>query len=164
MITTRLFHPIVNDFINAYNEIIHSIFFMPHRCVMKALSRRRFLYLSGSSAAGALLVSCSSPLTPPAPSETTSPQVTEPPTFQTATSSVPLAATRTPLPTATALPTPQVKNYRRPDLIQFHPQVKSRVVRASDPNVWQGEQLSHRRAAHAGRCFSRQPDGFAGRC
>ena len=81
--------------------------------------------------------------TAPAPSETTSPQVTEPPTFQNRYQQRTQAChPHAPSNSHSTCPRRQVKNYRRPDLIQFHPQVKSRVVRASDCNVWQGEQLS----------------------
>jgi hypothetical protein len=105
--------------------------------IMQKLSRRKLLKISGATAAGVLLNT-----TGCAPS----------PTAQPAKENTPVVATEAPTeappadPNATlapiATPTITPKTYRRPEIIQFHPTVKSRVVRASNKDVWQSDKLS----------------------
>ena len=105
---------------------------------MKKLSRRSMLKISGAAAAGALLVTSGcAPAAPqaatekgplpaaPAATETTAPPTATPPAEDTPTK-VPFSA---------------AKPYRRPEIIKFHPDAKSRVVRASDPAAWNADAL-----------------------
>lgn len=112
------------------------------------------LRISGAAAAGALLAASGcDPANPQAPAENTAPPAAEqkptqpqPPTATSEPTALPATATPRPSPTATVkVVFPAVskdKTYRRPEIIQFHPQAKSRVVRASDPAAWNGDALS----------------------
>lgn len=104
---------------------------------MNKLSRRKFLKLCGTAAAGAALtiVGCTpqqtpAPTAPPVPTATSlPPTATLPPT--TAPTPVPPAATTI----------PGLKTYRRPEIIKFFPDTKSKVVRAASKTVWKGDTL-----------------------
>ncbi len=114
---------------------------------MKKISRRSLLKISGAAAAGALLsaTGCTpaAPQTapqqntlPPAPAEPTlAPTAEEKPTR---TPTIPPGKAADPTITATVI----AKTYRRPEIIKFHPDAKSRVVRASDPAAWNGDTLA----------------------
>jgi hypothetical protein len=102
---------------------------------MKKLSRRNLLKISGAAAAGALLnvSGCAPASTPPAP-----------PVEKTTQPAAAPSATPVEIPSAVPTVTPTVpqKAYRRPEIIQFHPAAKSRVVRARSADAWQGEKLA----------------------
>jgi uncharacterized protein (DUF362 family) len=126
---------------------------------MSRLTRRQFLKLTGSAAAGAVLLSTG--CTPQAPGTPTAA-----PSSTTAASATPLppAASATALPTETALaptatlaattpatatlaasplpPTVTALAPSRADLMRIFPAMPSRVVRARHSGVWSGDNLS----------------------
>lgn len=114
---------------------------------MKKLSRRSLLKISGAAAAGALLTATGcSPASPrTAPQQDTLPPAPAEPTHAPTAVEKPTLAPTTP-PTVAAAPTitPTIveKAYRRPEIVKFHPDTKSRVVRASDPAAWNGDALA----------------------
>lgn len=111
---------------------------------MERLSRRKFLKISGATAAG-LLVNVAgcvpSPASQPAQPVEKNTQISA---IQIETPSPAPSNTakvkRTPVPSDT--PTGPQKTYRRPEIIQYYPAVKSRVVRARSADAWQGDKLS----------------------
>lgn len=112
---------------------------------MQKLSRRKLLKISGVTAAGVLVNAAGCAPSP-------KPQSTQPAEIKLPTATQAPAPTDTPAPPApeadkpTAAPTdtpsaPQ-KAYRRPEIIKFHPDAKSRVVHARSVDAWQGDKLS----------------------
>ncbi len=100
------------------------------------------LKISGAAAAGALLSAAgcapaAQPPQPPAAKDTPVPPAEKPTTAPAAPKAPPTLA-----PTATPTPNIPAKTYRRPEIIKFHPDANSRVVRASDPAAWNGEALA----------------------
>ena len=114
---------------------------------MKKLSRRVFLKLSGSTAAGVILSTAG--CAPGAPDPTnTEPDNTEPVQEQPAATepTQPPEVEPTDITSAETAPTEAVvaagdKVYRRPEVIQYYPTVKSRVVRARSDSAWSGDAL-----------------------
>jgi uncharacterized protein (DUF362 family) len=123
---------------------------------MSRLTRRQFLKLAGSTAAGAALLGAGCA---PQPSATALPATAAAPTalpaasptaLSTATALPPaatLASTATALPAASATasllpPTMTALPPSRADLMRIFPAVSSRVVRARHSGVWNGEDLS----------------------
>ncbi len=115
---------------------------------MKRMNRRQFLKASGSAAAGVILSTsgCANlKTTIQAPTQTNLPAMAEQWTETSPPTSTPLEPTPTPpnlIPTFTPLPLPIVREYRRPEIIQFHPKTKSRVVHAANAQVWEKDLLS----------------------
>jgi uncharacterized protein (DUF362 family) len=127
---------------------------------MSRLTRRQFLKLTGSAAAGVALVGAG--CMPPAPATPTAPAgATAAPNATAAlTATATPAATATALSTETALaptataavtatlepspvsPTVTALAPSRADLMRIFPAVPSRVVRARHSGVWSGENLS----------------------
>jgi uncharacterized protein (DUF362 family) len=96
-------------------------------------SRREFLKL----AAAGLLAGCS-PAQKPAVTPTSTPTGKPVPT---AAPSPTTASRPTSTPTPTATPLPMVEA-RRPEIIQFYPDVPSKVVRVHHSGVWSGGELA----------------------
>jgi hypothetical protein len=109
---------------------------------MQKISRRKLLKITGATAAGALLNAAGcSPTSVPQP---TQPVVENTPQPATETPTIAPSATQAENPTEAPSATPTVpqKAYRRPEIIKFHPDAKSRVVRARSADAWQGDNLS----------------------
>ncbi len=115
---------------------------------MKRMNRRQFFKISGSAAAGAILATsgCASPkTTAQLPTLTAQPAPTDRWTETPAPTSTPVEPTPEQInliSTFTPMPLPIVREYRRPEIIQFHPKTKSRVVRAANAQVWEKDKLS----------------------
>jgi hypothetical protein len=104
---------------------------------MKPLSRRTFLRLSAATAAGAM--AAASGCTPSAPA---APTATPVPPAPEATATLQPPPTNTAEPPTPTMAFPITRTYNRPELIQFYPAAKSKVVHASDPKVWEGDKLN----------------------
>jgi hypothetical protein len=114
---------------------------------MKKISRRSMLKASGAAAAGVLLATTGCAPTAPqtAPQQNTlPPALAEPTLAPTSVEKPTIAPTIPPAKAADSTITPTVvaKTYRRPEIIKFHPDTKSRVVRASDHAAWNGNALA----------------------
>jgi hypothetical protein len=106
---------------------------------MQKLSRRKLLKISGVPAAGVLInaAGCAPATQPAQPVEIKLPTATKAP-------AAPAATVPAEKPTAAPSDTPSgpQKTYRRPEIIKFYPDAKSRVVHASSADAWQGDKLS----------------------
>lgn len=113
---------------------------------MKKLSRRSMLKISGAAAAGVLLsaTGCAPAAPQTAIEQSPLPTAAEKPTLAPAAAQAATATNppSTPTEKPTLAPPPVDKTYRRPEIIKFHPDAKSRVVRASDPAAWNGDALA----------------------
>ncbi|RPJ50416.1 MAG: DUF362 domain-containing protein [Chloroflexi bacterium] len=112
---------------------------------MRKLSRRKLLIVSGATAASALLnaAGCApSPQSQPVEKSTsiTATDVTAAAPSATQAPAATEAENPTAAPTETP-PNPQM-TFRRPEIIQFYPAVKSRVIHARSADAWQGDKLS----------------------
>ncbi len=113
---------------------------------MQKLSRRKLLKITGVTAAGVLInaAGCAPAPTPQSvhPMEIILSTATE--VSAAAVEAQPTATAPAAAPTAAPTDTPSgpQKTYRRPEIIKFHPDTKSRVVHASSADAWQGDKLS----------------------
>jgi len=113
---------------------------------MKRISRREFLKSTGAAVGVFIVASCTpGPLTitPPNRSVTSTATETIPPLPASTSTQSPTETLNLPkFSTSTPWPTPEIKLYRRPELIRFFPDGKSRMVKSSDAKVWDGETLN----------------------
>jgi hypothetical protein len=116
--------------------------------IMKKLSRRRFITLSGISAAGAVLASTGCAPAQPLPADANIPtqapaaadnQQPAAENTQPAAENTQPAAENT-QPAATSSTSIEIRR-QRPEIIRFHPDQKSQVVRARSAEVWKEDAL-----------------------
>lgn len=118
----------------------------------RAISRRDFLSLAASAAAG-LLTGCN-PATQPPPTQTSAPTTAPTDTPIPTATATPLATdTPEPVPTETEEPAPSgvegptatpeiVTEIRRPEIISFYPDAPSKVVHTHHADVWKDGELT----------------------
>ena len=109
-------------------------------CV-RGISRRHFIKLA---AAAGLMAGCA-PAPQPAPTRTGEPAVTTGVAAATDTPAPASSPTATAAPTSTPAPTPtpppKPTPAHRPAIIQFYPDVPSKVVQVHHAGVWEGDEL-----------------------